>query len=214
MPITFYALSGSPYAWRVWFALEHKHLPYDLRMLSLHTGDLTKPEYRAISKREKVPAIVDEGFSLYESAAIVEYLDSAYPEAGDPLLPREPRAAAIVRRLVCEADNYVQPLLEALVEQVLFRQEAQRDLEAITRAAAALSSEIARWEVPGPWLAGDGPTAADYALYPMLALARRLEIRFGLFAIVAAFPAAIAAWMKRVEALPQFERTYPPHWRA
>jgi len=51
MPLTFYYGSGSPYSWRVWFALEHKRIPYELKVLSFSAGDLKKPEYAAINPR-------------------------------------------------------------------------------------------------------------------------------------------------------------------
>ena len=38
--ITFYYGSGSPYAWRVWLALEHKQLAYELKTISFSAGDL------------------------------------------------------------------------------------------------------------------------------------------------------------------------------
>ena len=47
MALTFYYGSGSPYAWRVWFALEHKQVPYELQVMSFSAGDLRKPEYLA-----------------------------------------------------------------------------------------------------------------------------------------------------------------------
>src|SRR5262249_4157483 len=75
MALTFYYGSGSPFAWRVWLALEHKHIPYTFKRMQFDNGDLHTPEYLAINPRHKVPAIVDDGFALYESAAIVEYLE-------------------------------------------------------------------------------------------------------------------------------------------
>ncbi|MGA7325589.1 MAG: glutathione S-transferase N-terminal domain-containing protein [Rhodomicrobium sp.] len=59
MTITLHMLSGSPYAWGVWLALEYKGLPYELKMLSFDAGDFQKPEFRALSRWRKVPAIVD-----------------------------------------------------------------------------------------------------------------------------------------------------------
>jgi len=85
----------------VWLALEHKHIAYELKTMSFSAGDLRKPEYLAINPRHKVPAIVDEGFALYESAAIVEYLDERYP--GPKLFPGDVRQRALVRRMVQEA---------------------------------------------------------------------------------------------------------------
>lgn len=84
MPLTFYCGSGSPYTWRVWLALEHKRIPYELKQMSFSEGDQKKPGYLAINPRGRVPAIVDDGFALYESAAILEYLDEKYP--GEPRL--------------------------------------------------------------------------------------------------------------------------------
>src|SRR6266852_191924 len=84
MALAFYYASGSPYAWRVWLALEHKGIPYERKTLSFDAGDLKTPEFAALNPRRKVPVIVDEGFALYESGAIVEYLEDKRP--GEPRL--------------------------------------------------------------------------------------------------------------------------------
>jgi len=84
MALTFYYASGSPYAWRVWLALEHKGIPYGMKTLSFDAGDLNKPEFLKLNPRHRVPVIVDDGFVLYESAAIVEYLEDREP--GEPRL--------------------------------------------------------------------------------------------------------------------------------
>ena len=47
MSITFYYGSGSPYAWRVQLALEHKALAYDRKVLSFSAGDTRKPDFDA-----------------------------------------------------------------------------------------------------------------------------------------------------------------------
>src|SRR5690349_16114302 len=83
MALALYYLSGSPYAWRVWLALEHKRIAYELKVLSYDAGDFNDPAFRALNPRQRVPVIVDGGFSLYESAAIVDYLEDRQP--------REPR---------------------------------------------------------------------------------------------------------------------------
>jgi glutathione S-transferase len=83
MALTLHYLSGSPYAWRVRLALEYKRIPYELKPLSFDAGDFKRPEFLVLNPRHRVPVIVDDGFSLYESAAIVEYLEDR--------LPAEPR---------------------------------------------------------------------------------------------------------------------------
>ena len=51
MAITFYYGAGSPFAWRVWLALEHKALAYELRALSFSEGDLKTPEFAALTPK-------------------------------------------------------------------------------------------------------------------------------------------------------------------
>ena len=64
MALTLYYLSGSPYAWRVWLALEHKGIPYQLRSMSYDAGDFQKPEFAALNPRRRVPVIAeDDGFA-------------------------------------------------------------------------------------------------------------------------------------------------------
>jgi len=99
MALTFYYGSGSPYAWRVWLALEHKAIAYQMKTVSFSGGDLTKPQYLALNPRHKVPTITDDDFSLYESAAIVEYLEEQY-STGSMLFPGSVRQRAVIRRLV------------------------------------------------------------------------------------------------------------------
>jgi glutathione S-transferase len=209
--LTFYAGSGSPFAWRVWLTLEHKQLPYELRMLSFSAGDLRKPDYLAINPRGKVPAIVDDGMSLWESAAIVEYLEERYPER--PVMPRDPAERAHVRRIIREADEYLGEGMEALVDQIFFQPDkSKRDVQAIARAREVCTTELERLEhaLRGPFFGGEQPNAADYTVYPMIALLERLEVKHEkMFEL----GPKTQAWKKRIEALPFFDRTYPPHWR-
>ncbi len=60
-------------------ALEHKGVPYELKMLTYDAGDLKRPQFLALNPRQRVPVLVEEGFSLYESAAIVEYVEDRWP---------------------------------------------------------------------------------------------------------------------------------------
>ena len=56
--------------------------------------------------------------------------------------------------------------------------------------------------------------AADFTLYPLLALPLRMEARTKPdLAIAAAIGPRLNAWMRRIEALPYFMATYPPHWK-
>lgn len=212
MTIAFYYGSGSPYAWRVWLTLEHKQLPYDLKTVSFSAGDLTRPDFLKLNPRHKVPVIVDNGFSLFESAAIVDYLEEAYPQ--HPILPRDVHARAIARRLIREADQYLSFALEELVDQILFTAEDQRDPARIEHGRDAFIAELDRFEdlLSGTWFAGE-VGAVDYTVYPLIALALRIERRMPELGIERAVGPKLDAWRGRVEALPYFAKTYPPHWK-
>lgn len=60
-------------------------------------------------------AIVDDGFVLYESSAIIEYLEDNYPQSGERLWPHAIRARALARRIAGEADSYIYPSVRKLV---------------------------------------------------------------------------------------------------
>jgi len=212
MAMRFYHGSGSPYSWRVWLALEHKGIPYEQKVLSFDAGDLKKPDYAAINPRRKVPAIVDDGVALYESAAILEYLDERYDEP--PLLfPGDIGQRALIRRMVREADQYAADALEELVAGVLYTEKAHWRAEPIAQARDAFVSELEYWEtaMAGDSLAGE-LSAADFTLYPMIALVLRIEKRKPDLEIAARIGPKVAAWMRRIEALPYFARTWPSHW--
>jgi glutathione S-transferase len=212
--LTFYYGSGSPYAWRVWLALEHKQVPYTMHTLSFSAGDLRKAEYAAINPRQKVPAIVDDGFSLYESVAIIEYLQERYPQ-GAALFPGDLRERAIVRRMVQEADQYFAVTMEKIVDQVLFTPQDKWDLEAIDAARTGLAGELQRWELlmRADYLAGSVPSAADFTLYPLIALTLRLQKKKPDLDVPALIGPRVSSWMQRLEALPYFQKTWPPHWK-
>lgn len=214
MGICFYYGSGSPYAWRVWFGLEHKGLPYEMKTLSFSAGDLQQPAYLAINPRHKVPALTDGGFAIYESAAILDYLEDAYPDTGSPLLPKDARGRGRVRRLIREADEYLARALETMVEEILFKPREQWDAQRITKGRDAYVKELGHFEGQ---LEGDffAPSlgSADYTIYPLIALALRMEGRNSALAIRAAIGPRLQSWMARMEALPAYARTYPPHWK-
>jgi glutathione S-transferase len=211
--LIFYYGAGSPFAWRVWLALEHKAIPHERIVLSFMAGDLQKAEFVAINPRGRVPVIVDGDVTLYESAAILEYLDDAYPQYGRPLFLETVRDRARVRRLVCEADNYFAPLALTLFRRVILTAPAERQPERIAAALEACLAELASWprELRGAFLAEE-VSAADYTLYPLVALMLRNEKKAPELKVRDRLPQSIASWMERVESLPYFRQTWPAHW--
>ncbi|HEY7945940.1 MAG: glutathione S-transferase family protein [Burkholderiales bacterium] len=214
MGITLYYGSGSPFAWRAQLALEHKALPYDLKVLSFAAGDTRKPEFVALNPRHRVPVLVDGDFVLYESSAIVEYLDEAYPGRGAPLFPGDARTRAITRRIIREVDDDFDAALDPLTTQAFSKKPDERDSKAIADARKAVVDELALFTraMRGDYLAGP-LSAADYALYSLLAFLWRAELKLPDLDANGMLTPELTRWKARIEALPYFEKTIPPHWR-
>jgi glutathione S-transferase len=213
MSLTFYYGSGSPFAWRVWLALEHKGIAYEAKRLSFDAGDTKAPEFRALNPRGKVPLIVHDGRPVRESLVILDYLEEAVP--AKPLLPADPHARALARIKAREADEYLQPPLRQLFRQTLFKPKGDGDPVEIAKAKDELGAELQAWEadLSGDWLMGGTLTYADFSLYPQLRLLRRLGERMPQHKADDLIGPRLQAWMGRIEALPYYDRTVPPHWK-
>ncbi|MEP7183548.1 MAG: glutathione S-transferase family protein [Betaproteobacteria bacterium] len=214
MSLVLYYGSGSPYAWRVQLALEHKALPYERKVLSFAAGDTKKPEFLALNPRHRVPVIVDGDFVLYESNAIVEYLDDAYPATGARLFPVDVRARALARRLIQEVDNYFDKAVDPVIEQAFHTKTEARDPAKLAAGRQAVIDEYALFTkaMAGDFLAGP-LSAADYAFYPLVAFMNRCEIKLPDFDADGMLTPALRAWKARIEALPYLDSTIPPHWK-
>jgi glutathione S-transferase len=212
MALTFYYGSGSPYAWKVWLALEHKGIPHEAKRLTFEPDQTKTPEFLKINPRGRVPAIVDDGFALSESNAIAEYLDDRYPEK--PLLPKDAKARGQARRLIAEAGD-LETVISPFSEATLYTKPEARDSKVIAEARANVDKELAVWAaaLTGDFFAG-GVGLVDYTAFPWIRLLARIEERVpGLGYKPTDFPPKLAAWLARIEALPYYDRTYPPHWR-
>jgi glutathione S-transferase len=200
--VILYYGSGSPYAWRAWLALEHKGVPHQLRTMSFAAGDLKTSEYLTLNPRRRVPVLVDDGFVLYESAAIVEYIEEKWP-APPPLFATDVRKRALQRRMVREADQY----LASIIERVAAGDGAEE-------ARGDLQQELTYWEsaIAGDYFSG-GLSAVDFTLYPFLALVLRISSRKPDFAEADLIGPRLSAWLDRMRALPLVQKTWPPHWR-
>lgn len=216
MALDFYHGHGSPFSWRVWLALEAKGIPHAVKVLSFQAGDTRKPEFVALNPRHTVPTIVDDGHAVWESMAILEYLDERFPQA-PKLYPGDAKARARIRRLIREAEEHVGAEgLDPITDEYFGKNGAEPDAEKVGRAKARLREEMEYFanELEGPFFGGEAVNALDLVLYPWLGgyvnriTARRPESR-----LTALVPAPIAAWAKRIEALPYFDKTFPAHWR-
>ena len=212
MALTFYYGSGSPYAWKVWLALEHKGIAYDFKLLSFDKGDTKAPAFRAINPRGLVPTIVDGGYALWESGVILEYLEERFPQ--QPLLPSDTKARATVRRLATEIGEYVADAGNALTELTLYR-DTPAPKEELEAAKQKMLDALYPFESAfvGPYIAGP-ISIADFTMFPFVRMLKRIEERLpGAGIADDRLPAKLRAWKGAIEKLPYYEKTIPPHWK-
>ena len=98
--------------YRVRIALNLKGLTPEVIEVNLMQGHQRDPKFREVNPMMSLPALVDgEGPALFESLAIIEYIDETHPSP--PLLPKEPKARARVRGLAqivaCDSHPLIVP---------------------------------------------------------------------------------------------------------
>ncbi len=86
----------SPRAFKVLALANHLGLDYQLVPVDLRKGEQMRPEFAALNPNKKMPVLEDDGFVLWESNAILQYLASKKPESG--LMPTDLRGRADVSR--------------------------------------------------------------------------------------------------------------------
>jgi glutathione S-transferase len=214
MAVLLYSLAGSGSAWRVHLALEHKGIAHELKTLDGGRGEHRSDAYMALNPRGRVPVIQDGDFTLYESTAILEYLEEKYPET-KKIYPKDVAARARVRRLICEIDNHWLPAAMPLSQNLLFKSDEEDwDEKEIAEGTEGVLFELKFFEreIRGDSFTGD-LGAADFVVYPYLAYLARYELRRASLGLTAAIGPGLRKLMGRVESQPYFDRTYPQHWR-
>ncbi len=219
MAIELYWGSGSPFAWRALLALEWKRIPYTSKLISFSKGEHKAPGFTAMNPRGKVPVLKDGGVTLYETLAILNYLERKQPEPA--LFGRTPSEAAAIWREISECIYYFEQPAFEMIGPVFFGGVDEK-ADAMKAAAVTLHGELARIETiltTANWLVGGEPSAADIWWYPETMLVERAganaaaqPLNLDLAAIAKRYP-AIGRWQKRMETQPGYERTYPPHWK-
>jgi glutathione S-transferase len=219
MAIELYWGSGSPFAWRVMLTLELKRLPYESKLLEFSKGDHKNPAYLKLNPRGKVPTLKDGDFVVYESIAIMAYLDRKYPEP--PIFGNTPEETGLIWRVISECESYLVGEGNKVVRPMFFGKgldrvdEIQQAAQTIRQELKSIDASLAR----PSWLVGEKISAADITVFPLVQLLLRAASKdaakpfiFGLLPLSETYP-SIARWVQRIEALPNYQRTYPPHWR-
>jgi maleylacetoacetate isomerase len=166
----YYGFWRSLAACRVRIALALKGVAAEEISVNLMQGEQTKPEYRTINPLGVVPALVtDDGSTLFESLAIIEYLDETHREP--PLLPADARGRARVRALAqiiaCDGHPLIVPRVRNYLEKDLNVDEPARTRWCqhwIMASLQAVEGHLSRDRETGRYSHGDTPTLADICI--------------------------------------------------
>jgi len=128
--LTLYYSPLSPNARRVWVCLLEKQLDFQLKPLILK-GDQRQPEFIALNPFQQIPVLVEDGFRVVESLAILDYLEARYPHPC--FLPTDPHRLAIVRMVEQLTDQKLLYTLGSLISTPSSAEVHQRSLAIVTR---------------------------------------------------------------------------------
>ena len=200
-----HGVPGSPYVRAALLTLEEKDAEYEFAAISL--GTLKQQPHLSRHPFGRIPAFEHDGWMLYETQAIIRYVDAVVP--GPRLQPEEPRAAARMNQLIGITDWYVMPQVSAPITRnrvVAPRFNRPVDEDAIVKAipnARICIAEIARLLDGHAWLAGDAISLADLLLAPQLSMFAQAPEG----AQILQEHENLNRWLARIEARPSMQAT-------
>jgi maleylacetoacetate isomerase len=207
MNLKLYTFFRSSAAFRVRIALNLKGLPYEQVGVSLAGGKQFDPGYKAVNPQARVPTLIADGKTLYQSMAIMEWLEEVKPEP--PLLPKDAFGRARARGLANVIANDIHPLnnlavLKYLATFKLTKEQIDGEWYPhwITVGFSAFEEMLQRDRPPGRFCHGDAPGMADICLVPQVFNAQRYKVN------LTPYPAAMRAFEECMK-LDAFDRAQP-----
>ncbi len=201
-----HTVPGSPFARSVLAALEEKGATY--RLSPVMPGTFQSAEHLSRHPFGRVPVLEHNGFSLYETQAILRYLDRVLPTP--TLTPADPKRAARMDQVMNINDWY---LFHGVGNVIIFHRVIGPQLMGLTPDEAAIEaampkartvfSELARLLGEQPFFAGDALSLADLLVAPGVAFFTATPE----WAELGAPHANLVAWLARMEARPSMKAT-------
>ncbi len=203
-----YGIVGSPFVRSVQLAFAEKNAPY--RFEALAPGSTKSPEYLARHPFGRIPALQDGDFSLYETQAILRYIEQVIPTPA--LIPSDARLAARMNQIIGINDWYLFPKVSAVIgfqriigPRLLGLPTDEQACTAAVPIARTCCGELERLLGAQPFLAGDQLSLADLMIAPQLDFLSLTPEARELLA-----GTALAAWLERMRMRPSMVATAPP----
>src|SRR5579884_2233629 len=191
--IKLYDFLPCPFGQKVRIVLAEKSLEFELIPVDITQGEHRKPEFVRLNPYARVPVLVDEETTVYDSTIIDEYLDDEYPEP--PVLPGVGASALRARARLFEdfADNSFTPQVGQLMAE-MYKSEGERDAGRIARLRQSIDRvlDYLNHELQGQQYLATEFSVADIGFVPRLLVLKGLEIEAG------GNRANVDAWMKRM----------------
>jgi glutathione S-transferase len=175
MSLKIHAFPASPRAFKVLSFANHIGLDYELVVVDLTKGAQRSPEFTALNLNQRMPVLEEDGFCLWESNAIVQYLATKKPELG--LLPKDERARADVSRWQFWESSHWDSSCATLIFERFVKgmfgigapdpKEVEKGLTNFNRAAKVLDAHLKGRN----FLCGDKLSVADFSVGAPLIMA-------------------------------------------
>jgi len=196
--IKLYTFPPSTNSRKVRIALLEKGLEFERVNIDLSKREQKSPEYLKIHPFGQIPALDDEGFIIYDSTVINEYLEDEYPYPS--LMPNDSEGRARARLLEDLRDTHFNPYFVHIIHEMR-KPESERDSQRIDNAKAEIIKCFDRIEAE---LEGKEYLAGPFSLADV-AFMSNLDLldRFGI-PVAADKYKNTAAWIARLKARPSF----------
>ncbi|WP_213286999.1 maleylacetoacetate isomerase [Bradyrhizobium sp. sGM-13] len=204
----FFSFWRSLASFRVRIALNLKNVPVEVMFVDIDANAHRDGEYRKVNPQMALPALVeDDGTTLFQSLAILEYLDEKYPSP--PLLPSDLAGRARVRALALMVACEGHPLLTPRVRRYLDHELNLRDTQQaawrrhwIAETLAALEGHLVDHKDTGRFCHGDAPTIVDICMVGHVTAALNQQVN------LATYP-TVKRIFETAMALPEFAKAHP-----
>lgn len=184
--MTLYGYFRSSTSYRTRIAMNLKGLDYENVTVNLAKDEQLEAEFQAINPQGLVPVLQADDLLLYQSPAILEWLEEVYPES--PLLPKDAAGRMQVRALSAMIGCDIHPLNNRRILQYLRNELSVGEEDVMmwcnrwmSEGFAALEKRLAQDENRGKFCYGDSPTFADCYLIPQVSSARRFKVDLSLY---------------------------------